>query len=142
MQHYFDELEIFSANLTDPESLREAVKGCDYVIHVASPLPAESPKDENEVIQPAVQGTVGILEAWVGSTVKKVVITSSCVAIFDYGEGEREVDESNWAEITNSTIPYFKSKILAEKEAWNFYDNLSDKTFELSTINPGLVIGK
>mmetsp|Transcript_42751 Transcript_42751/g.50099 ORF Transcript_42751/g.50099 Transcript_42751/m.50099 type:complete len:283 (-) Transcript_42751:41-889(-) len=126
-----------------PESLKEAVEGCDYVLHVASPLPAESPKDEDEVIKPAVQGTVGILEACVGSTVKKLVITSSCVAIFDYMKGERVVDENDWAEITKSTTPYFKSKILAEKEAWNFYDNLSDsdKTFELSTVNPGLVVG-
>ena len=125
-----------------PESLRDAVEGCEYVLHVASPLPAESPKDEDEVIKPAVQGTVGILEACVGSTVKKIVITSSCVCIFDYTDGERDVDENDWAQITKSTTPYFKSKILAEKEAWNFYDNLSDKSFEMSTVNPGLVVGK
>lgn len=113
-------------------------------MHVASPLPAESPKDEDEVIKPAVEGTIGVLEACVGSSVKKVVITSSCVAIFDYTQGDRDVDENDWANITKNTTPYFKSKILAEKSAWEFMDNLSeeDRSFEISTINPGFVIGK
>jgi nucleoside-diphosphate-sugar epimerase len=113
-------------------------------LHVASPLPAESPKDEDEVIKPAVEGTIGVLEACVGSSVRKVVITSSCVAIFDYTQGDRDVDENDWANITKNTTPYFKSKILAEKSAWEFMDNLSedDRTFEISTVNPGFVIGK
>lgn len=128
----------------DKDSLRNAVEGCDYVIHVASPLPAESPKDEDEVIKPAVEGTIGILEACVGTSVKKIVITGSCVSIFDYAKGERDVDENDWAEINKNTSPYFKSKIIAEKAAWDFMDNLSedDKTFEISLVNPGLVVGK
>ena len=67
----FDQLELFSADLTDKESLKKAVEGWDYVLHLASPFPAESPKNEDEVIKPAVDGTVGVLEAWVGSNVKK-----------------------------------------------------------------------
>ena len=59
----FNQIELFSADLTSKESLQKAVDGCDYVLHLASPFPAESPKNEDEVINPAVEGTVGILEA-------------------------------------------------------------------------------
>lgn len=59
----FDELELVNADLSDKDSLKRAVEGCDLVLHMASPFPTESPKDEDEVIKPAVEGTVGILEA-------------------------------------------------------------------------------
>lgn len=140
----YDEVELVNADLTDKDSLKEAVSGCQYVIHVASPLPAESPKDEDEVIRPAVQGNLGILRACVGTEVKRVVITSSCVAIFDFTDGERDVDENDFAKVNKHLTPYFKSKIMSEKAAWDFMDNLpeADKNFDIVTINPGLVMGK
>jgi nucleoside-diphosphate-sugar epimerase len=84
----FDKIELVSANLLDNESLAKAVEGCDYVLHIASPLPPASPKDEDEVIKPAVDGTIGILQACVKSTVKRVVTTSSCGTIEDPTLGE------------------------------------------------------
>lgn len=64
-------------------TLCSAVKDCDYVIHVASPFPNATPKTEDEIIKPAVEGTTNVLEACVkSSTVKRVVLTSSCVAIY------------------------------------------------------------
>ena len=84
----FDQIELVSANLLDNESLAKAVEGCDYVLHVASPLPSTSPKDEDEVIKPAVEGTIGILQACVKSTVKRVVTTSTSACIEDPSLGE------------------------------------------------------
>jgi len=138
----FDELELVSADLTDKASLAKAAEDCDYILHMASPFPAVEPKDEDEVIKPAVEGTVGILEAVKGSKVKRVVITSSCAAILEYSKGNLEVDEETWPEMVKGMTPYVRSKILAEKAAWDFIENLNeDEKFELCTINPGLVTG-
>ena len=84
----FDEIELVSANLLDNDSLAKAVEGCEYVLHVASPFPPASPKDEDEVIKPAVDGTIGILQACVNSTVKRVVTTSSIACIQDPSLGD------------------------------------------------------
>ena len=139
---HFDKIELFNADLTDKESLRIAAEGCDYVIHVASPFPLEDPKNEDEVIKPAVEGTTGILEAVKGTQIKRVVITSSIVAIVDYTMGNIEVDETSWPSNLDALTPYYKSKTLAERAAWDFIENLEeDEKFELVTINPGLVIG-
>jgi dihydroflavonol-4-reductase len=136
----FSDIELYSADLNDSKSLAEAVSGCEYVLHVASPFPAKNPKKESDVIDPAVHGTKAILEACRGSSVKRLVITSSCAAVTDYAH--KVVDESTWPEITKNTKPYYKSKILAEKCAWDFIDNLEgDEKFELNTCNPGFVIG-
>ena len=72
--------------ITNFSSTERAVKDCTYVIHVASPFPAENPRDEMEVIRPAVEGTTNVLEACASTKggVKRVVLTSSCAAI--YGE--------------------------------------------------------
>lgn len=139
----FDQLELMSADLSDADSLAKAVQGCKYVLHVASPYPAASPKDEDEVIKPAVEGTISILEACVGSTVKRVVTTSSCAAINDFSNGDADYDETHWPEITKTTTAYVKSKILAEKASWDYIDTLSkeERTFEFSTVNPGVIIG-
>lgn len=139
----FDQLELVNADLTDKDSLKDAVRGCQYVLHVASPFPPESPKNEDDIIKPAVEGTLGIIEACIGSEVKRIVTTSSCAAILDFSHGNIEVDETHWPEITKTTTPYVKSKILAEKSAWEYLDTLSEeeKTFEYVSVNPGLVTG-
>jgi nucleoside-diphosphate-sugar epimerase len=139
----FDELELVSADLTDRDSIAKAVKGCQFVLHVASPFPASSPKDHDDVIKPAVNGTIAVLEACVDSTVKRVVTTSSCAAILDFSKGDAEYDETHWPEISKSTSAYVKSKILAEKASWDYIDilNEKEKTFDFCTVNPGLVVG-
>ena len=139
----FDELELVNVDFSKTEQVQAAVDGATYVFHMASPFPPASPKHEDEVIKPAVECTEAIMKACVGSSVKRLVNTSSCVCILDCSKGDIEVDEEHWPEITKSTSPYYKSKILAEKAGWEFMENLSEeeKTFEFSTINPGLVIG-
>src|SRR5438874_13081657 len=76
-----DRLTVLAANLTSDEGWPEAVEGCDYVLHVASPFPPEQPKDPDELIVPARAGTVRVLRASLDAGVKRVVVTSSVAAI-------------------------------------------------------------
>ncbi|XP_078380812.1 uncharacterized protein LOC144663671 isoform X2 [Oculina patagonica] len=137
-------LELAEADLTKKESWVDAVKDCTYVIHVASPFPATNPRDEMEVIGPAVEGTKNVLEACAKTKggVKRVVLTSSCASIYSGRLAEEKVfTEEDWSNL-DKCVPYEKSKHLAEKAAWELVNNLpDDEKFELCTINPGLILG-
>ena len=76
-----DRLTFVQANLLDDAGWAEAVRGCDIVLHVASPFPTETPKDENDLIRPAKEGTLRVLRAASENGVKRVVLTSSLAAI-------------------------------------------------------------
>lgn len=140
------QLELVEADLLNEQSWLGAVKDCDYVVHVASPVPASVPRDENELIVPAVNGTMGVLRACVqpGSKVKRVVLTASLAAIAgDEFDSNKTYTEADWADPKVSQ-PYTKSKILAEKAAWEFIENRkknNEPCFEFSVINPSMVIG-
>lgn len=136
------ELELVEADLSNEESWQTAVQGCTYVYHVASPFPVGVPADENEIIQPAVNGTISVLKAVVAAGgVKRVVITSSIAAITGL-EPNASYSEKDWAPTTGNIGAYQKSKALAEKAAWDFVSKLEEKDkFELSVVNPALVIG-
>jgi dihydroflavonol-4-reductase len=124
------------------EGWREAVDGCEYVIHVASPFPAEQPKDENELIIPARDGTLRVLQAAHDAKVKRVVIVSSVAAVTGGHIGEnRMFDHTDWTNVENAT-PYEKSKTLAERSAWEFITSHqnTNKT-EMASINPSNVFG-
>jgi len=137
-----ERLEIVIADLLIDEGWNEAVSGCKYVLHVASPFVLEIPDDENELIKPAVDGTLRVLKSCRDNRVDKVVLTSSFAAI-SYGHKDKKVfDESDWSNTESSIGAYAKSKTLAEKAAWDFMDNLSDEEkFELSVMNPVAVTG-
>lgn len=77
----FEKLELFEADLLKPETLDSAIEGMTFVVHTASPFPLESPKDENVLIRPAVEGTLAVMRAAHKHKVKRVVITSSVAAI-------------------------------------------------------------
>ena len=134
-------LELVEADLMNEESWKEAVRGCSYVYHVASPFPPQIPRDENEIIVPAVEGTLNVLKACAElGTVKRVVLTSSIAAISS-GQTDHEYTEADWAPEENAQ-PYPKSKTRAEKAAWDFVNKLEDdKKFELAVVNPALVAG-
>lgn len=142
-----NKLEIVEADLTKPESWEAAVKDIKNVIHVASPFPATSPKDENEIVQPAVEGTQAILKACVqAKSVKRVVITSSCVAV-GWGPAALAADpskvftEEDWTD-PDKLDAYGKSKTLAEKAAWDYVKELPDEDkIELAVVNPAYVMG-
>ncbi|CAH3016851.1 unnamed protein product, partial [Porites evermanni] len=137
-------LELVEADLLKKETWPDAVKDCTFVIHVASPFPMEDPKDEMEVIGPAVEGTRNVLEACAKTKgeVKRVVLTSSCAAIIAGRFSEDHVfTEKDWSLEKEGTV-YEKSKRRAEKAAWELVNNLpDDEKFELCCINPGLILG-
>ncbi len=137
-------LELVEGDLLNAESWIEAVKGCSKVYHVASPFPRGTPRDENEVITPAVEGTLNVLKACAeAGTVKRVVFTSSIAAVSNgmNGENGRTYTSDDWS-IEENCGSYEKSKLLAEKAAWDFVKQLEeDKKFELVAINAAVVFG-
>ncbi len=137
-------LELVEADLGSDRGWTEAVAGCTYVQHVASPFPPEVPRDEMELIRPAVDGTKRVLGACADSgTVKRVVLTSSVAAIaFGHDPQDRRVrTEVDWSNADRCQA-YPKSKTLAERAAWDFVAGLPvEKRFELAVINPGFVLG-
>jgi dihydroflavonol-4-reductase len=121
-----------------------ALKGVDVLIHSASPFPIASPKDESELIRPAVEGTLRALKAAQSVGVKRVILTSSFAAVSgcDLPEGKSAYDESMWTDVTHPVgrVAYTKSKTLAEQAAWN-YVKVEAPEIQLTTINPVLVLG-
>jgi nucleoside-diphosphate-sugar epimerase len=135
-------LSFFAADLENDTGWREATAGCDYVLHVASPLPRHVPKNEDELIVLAREGALRALRASRDAGVKRVVLTSSFAAV-GYGEKpqQRPFDETNWTNPDGSGVqPYAKSKTLAERAAWDFVAR-EGGGLELSVVNPTLVLG-
>jgi nucleoside-diphosphate-sugar epimerase len=135
-------LSFFAANLESDANWPQAVEGCDYVLHVASPFPAQQPKDENELIFPAREGTLRVLRAARDARVKRVVITSSFVAI-GYGHPPRQTpfDETDWTNLDSPRLtPYAKSKTIAERAAWDFVAR-EGRQLELAVVNPVGIFG-
>lgn len=137
-----ESLSFFTADLTADEGWREAVAGCDYVLHVASPLSTSVPKDENDMIIPARDGTLRVLRAARDAGIKRVVITSSVAAI-GYGQPPRDkpFNETDWTNLDGADLqPYPKSKTLAERAAWDFIAR-EGGGLELSVVNPAGIFG-
>ena len=134
-------LRFFAADLTGDAGWVEAVAGCDYVLHIASPFPAGIPKHEDELIVPARDGALRVLRAARDAGVKRVVLTSSFAAI-GYGHPEQRApfDETTWTNLDVSVAAYTKSKTLAERAAWDFIAR-EGGGLELSVVNPVGVFG-
>jgi nucleoside-diphosphate-sugar epimerase len=136
------DLEFAKADLTSDDGWDEVVAGCGAVLHTASPFPMEMPKDEDDLIRPAVEGTRRVLEASARAGVARVIVTSSAAAIM-YGRADSATNyrygPSDWTNLASDNLnPYVRSKTLAEKEAWRLAEQLG---LELTTINPVLVLG-
>jgi dihydroflavonol-4-reductase len=147
-------------HLTDPASLdqrlsfvaldldkdagwTEAMTGVDVLMHTASPFPLAQPQNEDDLIRPAVDGTLRALRAAKAAGTRRVVLTSSVVAIegSDGPKGKPAFDETDWTDVSHKiATPYYKSKTLAEKAAWDFV-RTDMPTMQLTTINPVLVLG-
>jgi dihydroflavonol-4-reductase len=138
-----DGLEIVSADLMQDAGWDKAVQGCESVLHVASPFPLFEPKNEDDLIIPAVQGTQRVLRAAHNAKIKRVVIVSSVAAIYAGHIGEnRTFDENDWSIIENNISTYSKSKTLAERAAWDFINGAENiNKMELAAINPSLILG-
>ena len=135
-------LTMFRADLGQDAGWAEAVAGCDYVLHVASPFPSTVPKDENELIGPARDGALRVLRAARDAGVKRVVLTSSFAAI-GYGAKDRTTafTEQDWTNLDDPTVqPYPRSKTIAERAAWDFIAQ-EGGSLELAVVNPVGVFG-
>jgi dihydroflavonol-4-reductase len=137
-----DTLTFTVADLTSDEGWPEAIDGSDFVLHVASAFPPDDPEDEGKVIVPARDGTIRVLRAARNACVKRVVLTSSFAAIgYGHGTRDREFTEEDWTDIDGRGVTgYVKSKVLAERAAWDFIKRGGGQT-ELTVINPTATFG-
>jgi len=136
-------IEFCELNLMKDEGWDKAMEGCDFVLHVASPFVVKEPKNENELIRPAVDGTLRALKAAKKAGVERVVVTSSIVAMFGGAKASAKINQDSWTDVNASNITaYLKSKTLAEKSAWEFIQNQDgNRKLELVVINPGPIYG-
>jgi dihydroflavonol-4-reductase len=140
-----DRLTVLAADLTDDRGWAEAVEGCDYVLHVASPFPPAQPKDPDELIVPARDGTLRVLRASLAAGVKRIVLTSSVAAVRNAGPDSisngRDLTESDWTDPENPSLtPYTRSKTIAERAAWDYMREQGAED-RLVTVQPGAIIG-
>lgn len=136
-----DRLSFYAATLTDDAGWDEAVAGCDYVLHVASPLGTDQPKTQDDLIIPARDGALRALRAAAKAGVKRVVMTSSVSASSPEDRGpDGTSDEHQWTPRAEGVAhAYPQSKMLAERAAWEFA--AANPGTELVTILPSLVLG-
>jgi len=136
-------LEFCELDLMKDYGWEKAMDGCDYVLHVASPFVVKEPKDENDLIKPAVEGTLRALKAAKNAGVKRIVITSSTAAMQGGQAGIIEINQDSWTNVNAENVTaYFKSKTLAEKSAWEFINNQTGNSkLELVVVNPGPIYG-
>jgi dihydroflavonol-4-reductase len=137
-----DRLTTCIADLLSDDGWDAGVAGCDYVLHVASPLATERAADPNDLIVPARDGTLRVLRAAIRARVKRVVLTSSVAAASRRIDGPDSVnDETVWTDINDGKVnAYRQSKTLAERAAWDLMQREGGGT-ELTTILPSAVLG-
>ncbi len=137
-----ERLSFAAADLTSDDGWPEAVAGCEFVLHVASPFPAGVPKHEDELIVPAREGALRVLGAARDAAVKRVVMTSSFAAIgYGFKDSSRTFTEESWTDVEGEHVSaYAKSKTLAERAAWEFMTR-EGGDLELAVVNPVAVLG-
>ena len=136
-------LSFATADLTDDAGWTEAVSGCSYILHVASPVPSKRPKNKLDVIIPAREGTLRVLRAARSVGVKRVVLTSSFTAIaYGHPEQDQPFNEEYWTNLAGDDITaYTESKTLAERAAWEFVASEEGQGLEMAAINPVGIFG-
>ncbi len=136
-----ERLSLRQIELLDQAAWPSVVRGCDAVIHTASPYRLDVTEPERELIEPAVSGTRNVLEAAIGAGVRRVVFTSSLVAVTDEPVPGKVFTESDWNERSSATRnPYYALKAAAERAAWDLAAHAGED-FRLVSINPAFVIG-
>ncbi|MCE7065235.1 aldehyde reductase [Dyadobacter sp. CY326] len=138
----FGNLSFIEAELTSDDHWQEAMKDCKYVLSVASPVFSEIPKDESKAIGPALEGILRVLKFASKAGVKRVVMTSNFGAVgFSQTDKSRQTTEADWTDPNLKGLSiYEKSKLLAERAAWEFIKNQRGN-LEFVTINPVAIFG-
>ena len=137
-----ERLSFHVADLGGDDGWAQAVAGCDYVLHVASPFPATQPKDPDELIVPAREGTLRVLRAGLDAGVERVVVTSSIAAVRGgVTESAVPLTEESWTDADNTELtPYTRSKTIAERAAWDLVRERGE-VGKLAVVNPGAILG-
>lgn len=136
-------LEFVTLDLLRDAGWREAAEDCRFLQHVASPLTVRMPKDRDELIRPAVEGTSRAIEAALAADVERIVVTSSAAAIV-YGHPRRRAapfTEADWTRLDCGGVPaYSESKTCAEREAWSLM-KAAGRRNDLTAVNPAVILG-
>ena len=135
-------LTVHQADLMSDDHWDNIIEGCDYVLHVASPFPPKQPKNPDDLILPAREGTLRVLRTALDRDVKRIVVTSSIAAIrLAKGAQAKVLDEDDWTDPDDPSLtPYVRSKTIAELAAWDLVNQRGEQD-RLTTINPGAIIG-
>ncbi len=136
-------LTFVALDLSSDDGWNAAMDGIDVLMHTASPFPMTQPKNDDELIRPAVDGALRALKAAYQAGVRRVIMTSSTVAISGSAlpPGDSSYDETNWTDPDDPAVTaYGKSKTLAEKAAWDFQRDHAPE-MNLTMVNPGFVVG-
>lgn len=135
-------LEFVALDLLGDAGWTDAMAGVRYLQHTASPFILETPKDPDELIRPAVEGTRRAVNAALASQVERTVLTSSIAAIqYGHADYSRTLTEADWSNLDSATTgAYAKSKTLAEREAWRLMDE-AGRHDDLAVINPAAIFG-
>ncbi|MEU2289201.1 aldehyde reductase [Streptomyces sp. NPDC013178] len=133
-------LEFAVASLDDDRGWSDAMQGAAKVLHLASPFPFTPPETEDELIRPARDGALRVLAAARAAGVPRVVMTSSFAAVGYTVKEDNHYSEADWTDPQTEGLPaYHKSKILAERAAWDFVRE--EGGIELAVINPTGIFG-
>jgi dihydroflavonol-4-reductase len=134
-------LEFCELDLLKDDGWDEAMSGCTYAMHIASPFYIKEPKDKRDIINPAKEGTLRAMRAAKKAKVKRIVVTSSVVAMIAHMTSGTATPKT-WTDLESKINAYQESKTVAEKLAWDFIENQTgDHTLELTVVNPGGVMG-
>ena len=136
------EVSFAVVDLTSDDGWAKAAAGCDALLHVASPFPGTAPKNPEELIVPAREGTLRALRAARDANIRRTVLTSSFAAIgYGHRNYNRVFTEADWSDPDGpALIAYSRSKLVAERAAWDFVDQ-SGGGMELAVINPVGILG-
>ncbi len=136
-------LSFTELDLLEDRGWNKAIEGSDYLIHTASPFVTTMPKDPQELVKPAVEGTRRAINAGLAANVKHIVLTSSMVSIA-HGHGNShtaKLTEADWTNVDGDDVSaYVLSKTLAERKAWKLVEEAGCKEL-LTVINPGFILG-
>jgi dihydroflavonol-4-reductase len=137
-----ERLSVIAADLQGDAGWEDAVAGCEHVLHVASPFPLVQPKDPDELIVPAREGTLRVLRGALSAGASRIVITSSVAAVGGSAKGsDRRLDESDWTDLGDAGLtPYARSKTIAERAAWDLAEGMR-ATDRVAVVNPGAILG-
>lgn len=137
-----DNLSVLAADLLSDEGWEQAVRGCDYVLHVASPFPPRQPEDPDELIVPAREGTLRVLKAALDAGVRRIVVTSSIAAVGgSTNHASAPLTEADWTDSDHPKLtPYTRSKTIAERAAWDLVKERGEVE-KLAVVNPGAILG-